>query len=202
MSLNRLPPPQPPSYLVAPYPSSQKGGTLVAEDVTDLTTHRRRLCDPDGYRPRRCPTCGHDVMHVHDYRTRVLRGDPEQPATQVVRHRCAHPSCGARWLILPHLLARRLWRQWRVVEASTRSERPSHWPSVPSRTRRRWRARLRSAGRMLVQVLAASGSEALGRVAKSVGLLATRLEVVGALDLGLAEAATLLHRLAPGLRLM
>lgn len=55
---------------------------------------------------------------------------------------------------------------------------------------------------MLVQVLAASGSEALGRVAKSVGLLATRLEVVGALDLGLAEAATLLHRLAPGLRLM
>jgi hypothetical protein len=202
MSHTRLPPPQPPSYLAGPYPSSQKGGTLIAEDVTDLKTHRRRLRDPDGYRPSQCPTCGHGVMHVHDYRTRVLRADPERPATQVVRHRCAHPSCAARWLILPLLLARHLWRRWEVVEASTLSRRPSNWPSVPARTRRRWRARLQTAGRVLVQVLAASGSEALGRAAKSVGLMATRLEVVLALDLGLAEAAVLLHRLAPGLRLM
>jgi len=205
MSQKRLPPPQLPSYLERRYASSQKGGTLIAEDVTDLETHRRRLCDPDGYRPLRCPTCGHGVMHVHDYRTRVLWADPERPATQVIRHRCAFPACGARWLILPLLLALHLWRRWEVVEASTLVRRPPNWPSVPARTRRRWRARLLTPGRMLVQVLAASGSEALGRVAKSIGLVATRLDVVlalGPLGLGLAGAAALLHRLAPGLRLM
>jgi len=49
-------PPPPPRYLEQCYPSSQKGGTLVAEDVTDLETHARRLCTPDGYRPSRSCT--------------------------------------------------------------------------------------------------------------------------------------------------
>ena len=66
MSQDRLPHPQAPRYLERRYGSSQKGGTLIAEDVRDLETHERRLCDPDGYRPRRCPRCGHDVLHVHD----------------------------------------------------------------------------------------------------------------------------------------
>ena len=203
MSQNRLPPPQPPRYLERGYPSTQKGGTLIAEDVTDLEVHRQRLCDPDGYRPPVCPRCGHNVLHVHDYRGRVLEADPEGAGTTVVRHRCARLSCNARWLILPLLLARHLWRRWEVVEASTLGRRqPGHWPSVPARTVRRWRARLRMAGRLPVQVLAASGSAVLGRVAESVGLAASRLDVVLALGLPLSEAAALVHRLAPGLRLM
>jgi hypothetical protein len=202
MSRNRLPPPQPRSYLEGRYPSTQKGGTLIAEDVTDLETHERRLCDPNGYRPPVCLRCGHGVLHVHDYRGRVLRADPAQARTTVVRHRCALASCGARWLILPLLLARHLWRRWEVVEASALGRRPAHWPTVPARTRRRWRARLQMAGRLPVQVLAASGSAVLERVSEKVGLAATRLEVVLALGLPLAEAAALVHRLAPGLRLM
>lgn len=202
MSQNRLPPPQPPSYLDHRYPSTQKGGTLIAEDVTDLAAHERRLCDPNGYRPPVCPRCGHGVLHVHDYRGRVLRADPERAMTTVVRHRCARASCSARWLILPLLLARQLWRRWEVVEASTLGRRPAQWPSVPARTRRRWRARLQMAGRLLVQVLAASDAAVLGRVAERVGLAGSRLELVLALGFSLSHAAALLHRLAPGLRLM
>lgn len=202
MSQDRLPPPQPPRYLECRYGSSQKGGTLIAEDVSDLEAHERRLCDPDGYRPARCPRCGHDVLHVHDYRLRVLRSDPEQPLTRVVRHRCVGAGCGAQWLVLPLLLARHLWRRWEVVEASTLGRRPANWPPVPERTRRRWRARLRTAARVLIQVLAASGSAVLSRVAERVGLGAPRRAVALALGVPLSGAAALVHRLAPGLRLM
>lgn len=175
---------------------------MIAEDVIDLETHDRRLSDPDGYRPARCPRCGHGVLHVHDYRSRVLRADPNRAETKVVRHRCVGPGCDARWLILPLLLARHLWRRWAVVEATTVGQRPTHWPAVPKRTRRRWRARLGMSARVLTQVLAASGSPALEGVAKSVELAATRLDVVLALGLTLTSAAALLHRLVRGLRLM
>jgi len=196
-------PPPPPRYLEQCYPSSQKGGTLVAEDVTDLETHARRLCTPDGYRPSRCPRCGHGVLHVHDYRARLLRADPDQVVITVVRYRCAAAECGARWLLLPVLLARHLWRRWQVVEvAALERRRPPDWPPVPPRTRRRWRARLRMGGRVLTQVLAASALPALEVVAQRAGLTATRLDLVLALALPLCAAAALLHRLAPGLRLM
>ena len=195
-------PPQPPKYLEHRYASSQKGGTLIAEDVTDPQTHARRQSDPDGYRPTCCPRCGHGVLHVHDYRSRVLLADPDGAAIKVVRHRCMAAECGARWLTLPLLLARHLWRRWPVVEATTQDRRPPDWPPVPARTRRRWRARLGDAGRVLTQVLAATGLPALEAVAQRVGLTATRLEVVLALGLPLSAAAALLPRLAPGLRLL
>ena len=198
----RLSPPQPPKYLEQPYASSQKGGTLIAEDVTDLETHGRRLCHPDGYRPSCCPRCGHGVLHVHDYRSRVLRADPEEPETKVVRYGCVGADCGARWLILPMLLARHLWRRWAVVEATTEGRRPIKWSPVPARTQRRWRARLGMAGRGLTQVLAASGAAALETVAQRLGLWPTRREVVLALGVAFSCAAALVHRLAPGVRLM
>lgn len=204
----RLSPPQAPKYLDQPYPSSQKGGTLIAEDVTDLAAHQQRLSDPDGYRPSRCPRCGHGKLHVHDYRTRELRGEPrrrkkgETASITVVRHRCANPECKAHWRTLPALLARHLWRRWEVVEAATVGSRPPSWPPVPKRTRRRWMARLRMGARVLTQVLAASGSAALEAIAKGLGLASTRLDVVVALAAPLSAVAELLHRLAPGLRLM
>jgi hypothetical protein len=66
--------------------SSQKGSTIITEDVIDLETHERRLRDPDGYRPRFCPRCGGSRFHVHDYRWRVLRADPGKPETSIVRY--------------------------------------------------------------------------------------------------------------------
>ena len=207
MSRDRLPPPAPPECLVRPYPSSQKGGTLIAEDVHDRQEHARRLCDPDGYRPAKCPRCGHGVLHVHGYRERVLLAHPEMPVATVVVHQCAREACGATWRILPAFIARRLQRAWGTVETATLEGAPTPpRPPVPATTVRRWLARLASSARHLVQVLAASGDAALTDVAAALGLDATRREFLEAARVRgaehLAAVAALAHRLCPGARLM
>lgn len=198
----RLPPPTPPACLVRAYPSSQKGGTLIAEDVTDWKTHQRRICDPDGYRPDFCPRCQHSVLHVHDYRTRLLAAEAGRPVAVIIRHRCAHPDCRATWQILPLLIARHLWRSWTVVQRALSKKRHPNQPEVPSRTRRRWRARLKTSARMIISGLAASGTQALEKLAAIVGLEGTREELVGYWGGDLASLAGLIHRLMPGVRLM
>jgi len=83
VSQDRLPPPEGEACLVRLRPSSQKGGTIVAEDVTELATHEVRLSDPDGYRPAFCPGCRGTTLHIHDYREkagRLFRPDPFDPA--------------------------------------------------------------------------------------------------------------------------
>jgi hypothetical protein len=214
MSQNGLPPPPPPPCLIRPYASSQKGGTLIAEDVTDRAAHERRLCDPDGYRPPACPKCGHDKLHVHDYRDRTLRGEPDSGesaaagAITVVRHRC--PACDATWRILPRFLARFLWRSWPVVEQAALASPPQSAPLIPPRTLARWHARLASAARHLIVALASSGGAALTAVVHAVGLDATREELVVAYAAAMhipepgrvAALAALAHRLTPGLRVM
>ncbi|MBE9509181.1 MAG: transposase family protein [Chloroflexi bacterium] len=211
MSQNGLPPPPAPPCLDKGYPSSQKGGTLIAQDVTDLSMHLKRLHDPDGYRPSKCNNCGHDVLHVHDYRERVLAAEPEAgpPVITVIRYLC--PACKATWRILPAFVARHLWRSWRVVQAHALDEaRPSSWPSVPERTRRRWVARLRAAAARLVQALCTSGESLLKTLAARLGPQATREQLVRqyasttevAPSLYLAKLAARIHGLAPGVRVM
>jgi hypothetical protein len=208
MSQERLPPP-PPECLGRPYPSTQKGGTLIAEDVTDRETHERRRADPDGYRPPACPKCARERLHVHDYRGRILRGEAGSPVIEVVRYWC--PSCTAIWQVLPLFLARRLWRSWPVVEAATLGPPPpASAPTVPERTVRRWLGRLASAAVLIAQVLATSGDPTLAAMATAAGFEATRAELVlvhareSRVGVGerLSSLAALLHRLAPGLRLM
>jgi hypothetical protein len=104
MSQNRLPPPESEACLFQLRSSTQKGGTLIAEDVTDHATHERRICDPDGYRLPFCPRCGKGPLHVHDYRERVLRAELRKPVTPIVRLICV--SCEAIWQILPLFIAR------------------------------------------------------------------------------------------------
>jgi len=201
--MRSAPPPLPPPCLVRPYPSSQKGGTLIAEGVTDLAAHLERIGNPDAYRPLACPTCGHTGLHVHDYRERTLRAEAGVPVARVVRYRCTHEQCRARWLILPAIIARWLWRTWTVVERGTGMGPPAgRGPAVPRRTVRRWSARLQSAARPVVQALAMSGAAALVAVAQRLGLGATRTALVGAMALALGPLAALVHRLIPGLRLM
>lgn len=331
MSRDRLPPPAPP-YLTRRYPSTQKGGTLIAEDVTDLEAHRRRLCDTDGYRPSSCRRCGHPRLHVHDYPERQFCSEKIRCLIKVVRHRCV--GCGAVWRILPAFLACFLRCIWSLIErtlqihvappppsllpspppslppASLPSALPSPLlpppslsslsppvapspaspapalrppqpssppllsvpseplssapaasqlspsppssstladpslppaslssspalsplspaPSAPSRrpassappssaiapsasTVRRWRARLAMSAALLCQVLAQSGTPALEHLAKMVGLVGTRAELVAVYvthhsppkGQSLSELAALAHRLAPGVRLM
>jgi len=193
------------------YPSTQKGGTLLAEDVRDLEAHDRRLAQPDSYRPTGCPRCG-AKLHIHDMRTRVLRSELAV-AVEVLRFRCAdRERCGAAWQVLPAFLARCLWGSWVRVARALAADDPS---PIPRRTRQRWRARLTGAARVLVGVLStASDTGTWVALASAVGLDARRIDVLRgyAAQSGLSgaviaescfvELAVAVHRLCPGVRLM
>jgi hypothetical protein len=214
MSHDRLPPPGHEACLVRRRPSSQKGGTIIAEDVTDRATHERRLCDPDGYRPGFCPNCGERTLHVHDYRERILRAEPGEPVARVVRHECV--GCAAIWQILPAFIARHLWRTWRVVEHTLTGTGPPSapgapgWPRVPARTRRRWQARWLRPAQGLAQILAACGHAAWAALAAGLAPEATCAELVAAYagaratpaGQRLASVAALIYRLQPTVRLV
>jgi hypothetical protein len=211
MSQDRLPPPELEACLVRLRPSTQKGGTIIAEDVADLATHERRLSDPDGYRPRFCPTCRGTTLHVHDYRERVLRAEPGRPTIETVRHECI--SCEAVWQILPLFLARCLWRTWPVVErtmtgAAVQVDGGSRrWPPVPERTQRRWRARWLRPARFVAQVLTSWGEATWAAVAGELAPAATCADLVAACvrtaaGMALAAVAALVFRLQPSVRLM
>jgi hypothetical protein len=192
--------------------SSFKGGTLIAEDVRDLDAHWRRICNPDGYRPARCPRCGHDVLHVHCYPERHPRGEPGMPAVvRVAQYMCAADECSATWRILPMFLARHLWRAWQTVErVALPGDVPSAALAVPERTQCRWRSRLAAAARVLVVLFAASGGLVIESAAAQVGLDASRADLVYAYaeqtdipsGARLAAVAALTHRLERGIRLM
>jgi hypothetical protein len=219
MSHDRLPPPSHEACLIRRRPSSQKGGTIIAEDVTDRATHERRIYDPDGYRPAFCPNCGERTLHVHDYRERILRAEPEEPVARVVRHECV--GCTAIWQILPAFIARSLWRTWRVVEhtltgagppppATPATRETRRWPPVPERTQRRWQARWLRPARWLAQILAASGEATWAALAAGLAPEARCADLVAAYagtratptGQRLASVAALVYRLQPRFRLM
>jgi hypothetical protein len=100
------------------------------------------------------------------------------------------------------LVARHLWRSWTVVKRALSKKRQSNLPKVPSRTRRRWHARLKASARVLVSGLAASGKQAFEEVASMVGLEGTREALVARWGDDFASLAGLIHRLMPGVRLM
>lgn len=162
-------------------------------------------------------------MHIHDERPRLLAGHPAQ-STQVARFRCANrDACGAVVQVIPAFLARCLWRSWETVEAAMEPAAPrpkasdaarSAAPVVPERTRQRWRARLSSSAAAMIAALAAArGSLSwVGDVIETVGVGGRRAEVVSVYrtqatplpsrGLSYAAPAAVLHRVAPGLRLM
>jgi hypothetical protein len=189
-----------------------KGGTLIAEEVTTLDAHRARICDPDGYRPAACGHCGFGVLHVHDYRFRMLvafMGDGRVGRNVVVaRYACARRECGALWQVLPALVARHLCRASATVEGATLEDAPP--ADVPVRTRERWTSRLLSSALLLVRLFATETGSLLEALAKRVGLEATRHELVVAYaaETGcspgarLAGVAAIAQRLARGIRLM
>lgn len=205
MSQPRLPPPAP-TCLCRRYGSSQKGGTIVVEGVYTFEEHARRV-RPDGYRPAFCAHCGSTRLHAHGYRERTLLAQAERRCVRLIRYLC--PVCDAVWLVVPLFLARCLWRTWAVVESAVLGTPPPQC-RVPARTVRRWAVRLGGAARLPVQVLAQSGDTELAAVAAEVGLDATRGQLVRAYAQAfavpagawLATLAALLHRLAPGVRLM
>jgi len=215
MSRNRLPPPDVEVCLVRHRPSSQKGGTIIAEEVTDRATHERRLCDPDGYRPPFCPNCGEKTLHLHDYRWRTLLAEPGDPEARIVRHECV--ECTAVWQILPAFIARHLWRSWKVVEYALTESGPApeapearRWPPVPERTLRRWRRRWLRSAQFLTQVLAVCGDAFWSTLAGGLAAEARCVDFVAVcsrtqptpVGQRFAVVAGLVYRLQPKVRLM
>lgn len=206
MTEYRSPPPTPDACLCRICPSSQKGGTLIAEDVWDLATHEQRLHTPGVYRPAACPRCN-AKLHVHDLRLRGLRGEAAG-STEVMRFRCADRArCGATWQVLLAFLARWLWRSWALVEQAMDTPARS---AVPARTRRRWHARLESAARMPVAAIAVASGALARTLLGALGLEAPRRALIEhyrarcrpAPGACFAELAAWLHRLMPGIRPM
>lgn len=191
-------------YLDRRAPSSQRGGTRIADDVVDWQEHLRRLESPEGYRPEECLSCGCRRLHGHGRRCRVLPGD-ELELIEIRRYRCS--GCGAIWQVLPGLLARRLWRRWEVVDDALKRRRRVGRRPVPGRTRRRWRAKLRSCGRVVRHILGTAQRPEAAATVRRTRLSSTRGELLGVYaeetkGEALPELAALLHRLAPGVRMM
>ncbi len=183
-----------------------KGGTVIAEDVLDIDTHRRLLRHPDNYRlyVSPCPRCGGSRMQTHCFRQRRLRpGDPGQPVVCVTirLYRCGSPSCRAVFTVLPAFIARPRWRSWDTVENVVNGTE-----TAPARTRRRWLSRLKSNACELFQTFT---SMVRGRVTELLcrAQPTSRLRFVEVVEqvVGsprLALTAAWLHRLRPGVRLM
>ena len=206
-------PPAAEDCLVQALSGKYKGGTRIAEDVCDLATHRRCLANPDGYRPASCLRCLATKLYVHCYVERLLYAEGTVAVVRIVQYICAYADCRATWRILPFFLARHLRRTWPTVERTLRpadTPKPPDAPKVPERTARRWRARLAASARVLVVLLATSGSGLLASVGSSVGLDATRDQLVDGHTRSahimpgfrLAAVAALADRLERGIRLM
>lgn len=185
-------------YLAGGYPSSVKGGTVIA-DVWDREEHERRLVDPEGYRPE-CRHCGRP-MQGHGVRDRrhEVRID--------IRRYCCRP-CHAVVQVLPAFVARSLWRLWRTVESAVVTPERAAWTVVPARTLRRWRERASLAARVVLHVLSAMRTAALDEVVAAIGLDATRRALLAAFRPlagavgALAALTVLLGKVLPGLRVM
>lgn len=172
---------------------------MIAAGVLDRATHEALLASPDGYRPKACAHCQHGRLHVHDYPQRAVRGAAGMPSIRVIRHRCAR--CGAIWRTLPEFICVQLPRSWPVVEAAV-SETSTKGQKIPARTRRRWKRRLRTAARVAIAAVAASGNARLAEVAARAGLDATRSRFIAAFAAPFSTVAAALWRLVPGLRVM
>lgn len=215
------PPTQAEECLTRSRASRYKGGTVIAEDVWTVDEHNKRVCDPDRYRPEQCRGCGGSTLHVHDHPERKPVGLAAVPVLKLVRFICT--ACSATWRVLPAFLPRHLWWSWQRVEVAcsdgaaepeTTQGRDAatseQGREVPSSTRRRWLARLRSSARQLVVLLASRGTQVVRSVAWRAGADASRAALVASYtavfgtEAGTvcASVAALADRLERGIRLM
>ncbi len=201
-----MPPPAAPDVLTTPYAAkSQKGGTLIAEDVSSVEEQLRRLSDPDQDRPCRCGNCGCDRLHVHDQRSRKVEGAPFGELA-FWRFRCA--VCRAVWMILAGFVARHLHQTWEGVQGAVEQAKAvgktgtAKAARVCARTVGRWVRRLCCSAVVVSQALVAA--EVVLAVGATRGELADSLVAAGCVEARrkLASVAVWLHRLVPGLRLL
>ncbi|MBV1904418.1 MAG: hypothetical protein KUG58_12365 [Marinosulfonomonas sp.] len=189
-------------YLDRPRPRKQKGGTLLARHLTTLEKHQAALANPALAGQSCCAACKIGGLHMHDRRERLFQGEVGGPGrTQVLIFRCSRrATCGATWRILPHFLARHLWRRWTLVGVVLGGSRHR----VPQRTEQRWRQRLATAAAVMVALLEQAPTHEWTDVAVRAGGDATRSDVIAAAGgpERLANLAAIIDHLEAGVRLM
>jgi len=189
-------------YLDGPRPRKQKGGTLLARHLTTLEQHEAALANPALTKQTCCVACKIGRLHMHDRRERRFQGEVGGPGrTQVLIFRCSRrDACGATWRILPHFLARHLWRRWTLVGVVLGGSRHC----VPRRTQQRWRQRLATAAAVMVALLALAPTHEWTDVSARAGADATRSDVITAAGgpERLANLAATIDHLEAGVRLM
>ncbi len=192
----------PSAYLDRPRPRKQKGGTVLARSLATFEQHQAALANPALARPSRCAACRLGVLHMHERRERLFAGELGGPErTQILIFRCSRRAeCGATWRVLPHFLARHLWRRWTLVGVVLKGRRSR----VPRRTQQRWRRRLATAAAVVVALLGQSATHDWTEVAARAGMDATRGDVIAATGgpERLANLAAIIDHLEPGVRLM
>ncbi len=189
-------------YLDRPRPRKQKGGTLLARHLVTLEQHQSALAAPALFGLSTCVRCKIGRLHVHDRRERLFAGEIGGPGrTEVLVFRCSRRAeCGAIWRVLPHFLARHLWRRWTLVGVVLEDGRHR----VPRRTQQRWRWRLASAAAVVVALLGQAAMHDWTEVAVRAGMDATRGDVIAVAGgpNRLAHLAAIIDHLEPGVRLM
>ena len=183
-----------------------RGGTIIAENVTKLSTHERRIQTTDGYRPRECPECHCTRMHSHGKRQRLLRDGAARSPILIAIYRC--DGCSSIWRVLPRFIAVRLWRRWSVVEQVLEKADSD----VPPRTQRHWRALWRSSAVALVALLGGLFTGPGCAAASMTSINGTRQQLVQNVralamveygyDIGIDGVAALIHRQRSRIRLM
>jgi hypothetical protein len=177
--------------------------------VSDLDDHRKWMRFINYYRPEQCGGCQSEHLHGHGLRDRELRMGDWSVTEQIRRYLCA--DCGGVWQVLPAVIARHLHRTWDTVQAvgtgagALTGSLRGRKPAVPSRTARRWLARLALTAWMLAQALGATGvAEGAEAAAGTRAAYVDAQAASGAVapDHKLAQVAEWIHRTAPGIRLM
>jgi hypothetical protein len=184
------------------------GGTIVV-GVMSLDEHRRRIEDPDSYRPDERRSCGHRVLHVHDYRERRLRtADGAVARVRLGRFVCH--DCGAIWRILPKFICPWLRATWETVDRVVSGAHDAREVHVPTRTAERWRARFTSSAPSLGAVLGSTYAHRHHEIVMATQLDGTQADLVGAFGRqtgtvgaeAFASLADVLSQIRPGTRLM
>ena len=206
-----MPPPEAPSCLIRPYSAKpgQKGGTMISSDVVTRAEHRRRLSDPDCYRPSECANCHHHRLHAHDIRERKCR-NLGAAVEKFRRYKCVY--CRAIWMVLTSFMPRYLQRVWLVVQSTvvqrggldaTGAERHV---DVAKSTVYRWLRRLRCSAAVVTQAFAEAAALPVELLAdlRTRGVLVDSLTAAGFIepDRKMEATAEWIHRISPGLRLI
>ena len=88
---------------------------LILPGVLSLSQHVDTLRkEPESYRPKRCPRCGHAILWCHGCYTRKSDPTGVLNPVSIPRFFCPSPDCRSTCSMLPECIPPRSWYLWQV----------------------------------------------------------------------------------------